>query len=35
MFAERDAVNPQAGKDCAADVCAQAGVTNPRPDRLH
>jgi acetyl-CoA C-acetyltransferase len=30
MFAGRDAVNPQAGKDCAADVFAQAGITNPR-----
>src|ERR687898_311014 len=30
MFAERDAVNPQAGKDCAADVFGQAGITNPR-----
>jgi acetyl-CoA C-acetyltransferase len=32
MFAGRDQVNPQAGKDCAADVYAQAGVTNPRAD---
>jgi acetyl-CoA C-acetyltransferase len=30
MFAGRDAVNPQAGKDCAADVFGQAGITNPR-----
>ncbi|HYU56858.1 MAG TPA: thiolase domain-containing protein, partial [Actinomycetota bacterium] len=30
MFAERDAVNPQAGKDCAADVFGQAGITTPR-----
>ena len=30
MFAGRDAVNPQAGQDCAADVFAQAGVTSPR-----
>jgi acetyl-CoA C-acetyltransferase len=30
MFAGRDAVNPQAGKDCAADVFGQAGITSPR-----
>jgi acetyl-CoA C-acetyltransferase len=30
MFARRDAVLPQAGRDCAADVFAQAGITNPR-----
>jgi acetyl-CoA C-acetyltransferase len=30
MFAGRDAVNPQAGKDCAADLYQQAGITNPR-----
>jgi acetyl-CoA C-acetyltransferase len=30
MFAGRDAVNPQAGKDCAADLYAQAGITDPR-----
>jgi acetyl-CoA C-acetyltransferase len=30
MFAGRDAVSPQAGKDCAADVYAQAGITEPR-----
>jgi acetyl-CoA C-acetyltransferase len=30
MFAGRDAVNPQAGRDCAADVFGQAGITNPR-----
>jgi acetyl-CoA C-acetyltransferase len=30
MFAGRDQVNPQAGRDCAADVYAQAGITNPR-----
>ncbi len=30
MFARRDAVLPQAGRDCAADVYAQAGITNPR-----
>ncbi len=32
MFAGRDQVNPQAGKDCAADVYAQAGITDPRKD---
>ena len=32
MFAGRDQVNPQAGKDCAADVYAQAGITDPRED---
>ena len=32
MFAGRDQVNPQAGKDCAADVYRQAGITNPRED---
>ncbi|MEM1113650.1 MAG: thiolase domain-containing protein [Pseudomonadota bacterium] len=32
MFAGRDEVNPQAGRDCAADVYQQAGVTNPRKD---
>jgi acetyl-CoA C-acetyltransferase len=32
MFAGRDQVSPQAGKDCAADVYAQAGITNPRED---
>ena len=30
MFAGRDQVNPQAGQDCAKDVFAQAGITNPR-----
>ncbi len=30
MFSGRDQVNPQAGKDCAADVFRQAGITNPR-----
>ncbi|MFC3994992.1 thiolase domain-containing protein [Nocardiopsis sediminis] len=29
-FAGRDAVDPRAGRDCAADVYAQAGVTDPR-----
>ena len=32
MFAGRDQVNPQAGRDCAADVYRQAGITNPRED---
>jgi acetyl-CoA C-acetyltransferase len=26
----RDQVNPDAGKECAADVYAQAGITDPR-----
>src|SRR5271170_6824547 len=30
MFAGRDQVNPRAGKDCAADVYGQAGITEPR-----
>ncbi len=30
MFSGRDQVLPQAGRDCAADVYAQAGITNPR-----
>jgi acetyl-CoA C-acetyltransferase len=30
MFAGRDQVSPQAGRDCAADVYAQAGITDPR-----
>jgi acetyl-CoA C-acetyltransferase len=29
MFPGRDQVNPQAGRDCAADVYGQAGITNP------
>ncbi|KAA1193169.1 thiolase domain-containing protein [Pseudohalioglobus sediminis] len=32
MYAGREEVNPQAGKDCAADVYAQAGITDPRRD---
>ena len=32
MFAGRDQVNPQAGQDCAKDLYAQAGITNPRED---
>jgi acetyl-CoA C-acetyltransferase len=30
MFAGRDVVNPQAGRDCAADLYSQAGITDPR-----
>ncbi len=30
FFAGRDTVNPQAGKDCAADVYRQAGISDPR-----
>ncbi len=30
MFAGRDQVNPQAGRDCAAALYKQAGITNPR-----
>ena len=30
MFAEREEVNPLAGRECAADVYQQAGITNPR-----
>ena len=29
MFPGRDEVNPRAGRECAADVYRQAGVTNP------
>jgi acetyl-CoA C-acetyltransferase len=32
MFAGRDQVNPVAGRECAADVYAQAGITDPRAD---
>ena len=32
MYPGRDEVNPQAGRDCAADVYAQAGIGNPRKD---
>ena len=31
-FPGRDEVNPQASRDCAADVWAQAGITNPREE---
>jgi len=30
MFAGRDAVNPRAGQDCAADLWRQGGLTDPR-----
>jgi len=30
QFPGRDPVNPQAGKDCSADVYRQAGITDPR-----
>jgi acetyl-CoA C-acetyltransferase len=30
MFAGRDQVNPRAGRDCAADLYKQAGITDPR-----
>jgi len=32
MYAGRDAVSPQAGRDCAADVYGQAGIADPRRD---
>ena len=32
MFAGRDQVNPQAGRDCAADLYRKAGIENPRRD---
>jgi acetyl-CoA C-acetyltransferase len=32
MFAGRDEVNPRAGRDCAKDLYAQAGIQNPRKD---
>jgi acetyl-CoA C-acetyltransferase len=32
MFARRDQVDPQAGRDCAAAVYRQAGITDPRRD---
>ncbi|MCB1689518.1 MAG: thiolase domain-containing protein [Halioglobus sp.] len=32
MYAGRNLVNPQAGRDCAADVYQQAGITDPRKD---
>ncbi len=30
MFAGRDEVNPRAGRECAADLYRQAGITDPR-----
>lgn len=30
MFAGRDQVNPQAGRDCAAELYRKAGISNPR-----
>jgi len=30
MFAGRDQVNPQAGRDCAAELYRKAGITDPR-----
>jgi acetyl-CoA C-acetyltransferase len=30
MFAGRNLVDPRAGRDCAADLYRQAGITNPR-----
>ena len=30
MYAGREEVSPQAGRDCAADVYSQAGITDPR-----
>lgn len=32
MLAHQDKVNPLAGRDCAADVYRQAGITDPRRD---
>jgi acetyl-CoA C-acetyltransferase len=32
MFPGRDQVNPQGGRDCAADVYRQAGISDPRRD---
>ncbi len=32
QFAGRDQVNPQAGKDCAKDLYAKAGIANPRAE---
>ena len=32
MFAGRDQVNPQAGRDCSAALYRKAGVTNPREE---
>jgi acetyl-CoA C-acetyltransferase len=32
MFPDRDEVDPQAGRDCAGDVYAQAGISDPRKE---
>ena len=32
MFAGRDQVNPQAGRECATDLYRKAGIENPRRD---
>jgi acetyl-CoA C-acetyltransferase len=32
MFAGRDEVDPRAGRDCAADLYRQAGITRPREE---
>ena len=32
QFPGRDQVNPQAGKDCAAELYAKAGITKPRDE---
>lgn len=32
MYAGREQVSPQAGRDCAQDVYAQAGIRNPRQE---
>ena len=32
MFAGRDQVNPQAGKDCATYLYKKAGISNPRAE---
>ncbi|MFT4824155.1 MAG: acetyl-CoA C-acetyltransferase [Halioglobus sp.] len=32
MYAGREEVSPQAGRDCAADVYKQAGISNPRKE---
>jgi acetyl-CoA C-acetyltransferase len=32
MFAGRNLVDPRAGRDCAADLYRQAGITNPRKE---
>jgi acetyl-CoA C-acetyltransferase len=32
MFPDRDEVDPQAGRDCARDVYAQAGISDPRKE---